>query len=77
MILILILAGILIFSVFIFLLIEHPFYLFPFFVFLQAYNIELGLPGPLDVSGLLAILLFIRLILFDKKNLQFNSRINI
>ena len=58
MTLILILAGILFFSAFMFILIEYPYYLFPFFVFLQAYNtIELGIPGPLDMSGWIAIII--------------------
>ena len=65
-----ILAGILFFSAFMFILIEYPYYLFPVFVFMQAYNmIELGIPGPLDMSGLISILLFVRMIFFDKKNL--------
>ncbi len=43
-----ILAGILFFSAFMFILIEYPYYLFPVFVFLQAYNmIELGTARPI------------------------------
>lgn len=70
MIFIIILAGILIFSGFAFLLIEKPYYLVSVFVFLHLYDVNIPLPGPLDLRGLISIALFLRLVFFDKKNVD-------
>ena len=69
MVFIFILTGALLLSAFIFILIEYPYYLVSVFAFLHLYNVNLELPGPLDLRGLLSIAIFIRLVVFDKKNI--------
>lgn len=65
-----VLIGILLLGIFTFLLIEHPYYLVSLFVFLTIYNFNLELPGPFDLRGLILFILFIRLTIFDIKNLE-------
>jgi O-antigen ligase len=67
---ILILSGIFIFTAAIFISIEFPYYLVSVFLFLHLYDFNLELPGPLDLRGLLSLLIFLRLIVFDKENLN-------
>lgn len=67
---ILILIGILLLAFFMFLLIEFPYYLVSIFAFLHIYNYNFEMPGPLDLRGLISVLLLVRLIIFDKKNLD-------
>ena len=75
MVVIYVLVGILIFSAFTFLLIEYPYYLVSVFLFLHLYEVNLDLPGPLDLRGLISVALFMRIVIFDKNN--FNSIIGI
>lgn len=67
---ILLLSGILIFVTFLFLLIEFPYYIVSIFVFLHLYAFNWELPGPLDLRGLVSVVLFVRLIIFDRKNID-------
>ena len=67
---ILLFIGILLLSAFVFLLIEYPYYLVSVFVFLHLYNFNLEMSGPLDLRGLISVILFMRLVIFDKKNLD-------
>ena len=64
------LAIILIFVAFVFFIIEYPYYLVSIFVFLHIYNFNLELPGPLDLRGMISVLLVFRLVLFDRDNLK-------
>ena len=64
------LIGILILAAFIFILIEYPYYLVSVFVFLHLYTFNFELPGPLDLRGFISVILFMRLVIFDKKNLD-------
>lgn len=67
---ILVLVGVLITGIFLFILIEFPYYLVALFIFLNLYSFNLELPGLFDLRGLISIILFIRLVLFDKNNLD-------
>ncbi len=57
-------------GLFIFLFIEKPYYLSGILIFMMVYRFNLAVPGPLDARGLLLVLLFSRVILFDKTNMQ-------
>jgi len=48
--------------------IEKPYFVASILVFFFIYNLNLELPGPLDARGLLTVVLFARLFLFDKQN---------
>ncbi len=48
--------------------IEKPYFVAAILVFFFIYNLNLELPGPLDARGLLTVVLFARLFLFDKQN---------
>lgn len=63
-------SGILAFAAFIFVLIEYPYYLVSVFVFLHLYSFNLEMPGPLDLRGLISVVLILRLVVFDKNNLD-------
>src|SRR3972149_508742 len=65
-----VLIGILILAAFIFILIEYPYYLVSLFVFLHLYSFNLEMPGPLDLRGLISVILLLRLLIFDKNNLD-------
>lgn len=67
---ILILIGILVIGFSLFILIEYPYYLVSIFVFLHLYDFNFELPIPLDLRGILSVSLFLRLIVFDKRNLR-------
>ncbi len=67
---ILVFVGFLILAAFTFLLIEFPYYLVSIFVFLHLYNFNLEMPGPLDLRGLISVILVLRLVIFDKQNLD-------
>lgn len=67
---IIILIGIFLLAAFLFLLIEFPYYLVSIFAFLHLYNYNLEMPGPLDLRGLISVVLLVRLLIFDKKNLD-------
>ena len=67
---ILLLSGILLFAIFMFLLIEAPYYIVSVFAFLHLYGFNWELPGPLDLRGIVSVVLFVRLIIFDKKNIE-------
>lgn len=51
-------------------IIEYPYHFVGVFIFINYYQFNIELPGPLDSRGLLTIILFIRLIVFDKENLN-------
>jgi len=62
-------SAVLVVAVLIFLSIEKPYvfaFILVFMYFYRSTNVEL--PGPLDARGLMTIVLFARLFLFDKKN---------
>ena len=63
-----ILTAILFVSVCIFMLIEYPYYLVGVFIFLHMYMVNVELPGPLDLRGIISIGLLFRLVIFDKEN---------
>ena len=63
-----VLFGILIVS---FLLIEYPYILASLVIFLYLYNLNIDTHLPLDFRGLLMILLFARLLILDRTNLDF------
>lgn len=67
---VIILLGILFLVVFIFLLVEYPYYLVSIFIFSHLYNFNLELPGPLDLRGWISFLLVLRLVVFDKENID-------
>jgi len=67
---IVILVGILILAAFIFFLIEYPYYLVSLFVFLHLYSFNIEIPGPLDLRGLLSVVIFLRLVILDKNNID-------
>jgi hypothetical protein len=54
----------------IFFIIEYPYHFVGFFIFIIYYQFNVELPGPLDLRGWLTIILFFRLIVFDKENLS-------
>ncbi|MCP4971918.1 MAG: hypothetical protein GY932_15165, partial [Arcobacter sp.] len=56
--------------VFLFLIIEYPYYLIGGLFFLVHYKFNLDLPGPLDLRGVFILVFFLRLIVFDKDNLK-------
>jgi hypothetical protein len=51
-----------------FILVEKPYYLVAFLLFMQIYILNIKIPGPLDARGLLLLVLFVRLVFFDKEN---------
>lgn len=53
-----------------FLIIEYPYHFIGLYIFIVHYRFNIDLPGPLDLRGLIAIILFFRLIVFDKENLD-------
>ncbi|MCB0748639.1 MAG: O-antigen ligase family protein [Ignavibacteriales bacterium] len=55
---------------FVFLIIEYPYHLVGLYIFIIHYDYNLDLPGPLDLRGILTIAFFLRLIAFDKENLN-------
>ena len=59
----------------IFLLIEYPYYFIGVFIFVTYYQFNIELPGPLDLRGWLTIILFFRLIVFDKDNIRLFTNI--
>ena len=67
--LMLIVGGVIFFGIIVFLLIEHPYIIatFVLFSYLYQFNIETSLP--LDFRGILLILLFARLVVFDRENI--------
>lgn len=54
-----------------FLIIEFPYHFIGFFIFIIHYNYNIELPGPLDLRGWLTVVLFLRLLVFDKENATF------
>jgi len=51
-----------------FVLIEHPYYVAGLVIFMMVYRFNIETPLPLDARGLLTLILFIRLYVFDKRN---------
>lgn len=68
--LILLLFAVLIFLLGSFLVIEYPYHLVFILIFLSFYSLNIELPGPLDLRGIITLVLLGRLIFFDKENLQ-------
>ena len=54
----------------IFILIEKPFIIAALVIFLYLYNLNIPTPLPLDFRGILLIMLFARIFIFDKENLH-------
>lgn len=54
-----------------FLIIEYPYHFIGMYIFISLYKFNVELPGPLDLRGLLSLVLFFRLVAFDKENLNF------
>ena len=63
-------GGIFLVGIILFLLIEYPYIIatLVFFLYIYQFNIETNLP--LDFRGILMILLFVRLVIFDRKNID-------
>ncbi len=55
---------------FLFFLAEYPYHLVGFFIFIINYDYNYELPGPLDLRGFLTLAFFLRIIVFDKENLN-------
>ncbi len=53
-----------------FLIVERPYYIVAILVFLTFYVFNIETPLPIDVRGILILILFLRLCLFDKDNLE-------
>lgn len=53
-----------------FLIVERPYYIVAILVFLTFYVFNIETPLPTDVRGILILILFLRLCLFDKDNLE-------
>ena len=64
-----IIGGIFIFGVMIFVLIEYPYIIATFILFSYIYNFNIETSLPLDLRGIILILLFSRLIIFDRENI--------
>ena len=67
--LILILGGVVISAIGLFILIEYPYIIATFILFSYLYNFNIETSLPLDIRGIVLILLFARLIIFDKENI--------
>ncbi|MBK8944264.1 MAG: O-antigen ligase family protein [Ignavibacteriae bacterium] len=67
---ILLFGAIIVLALFLFILIEQPYYLVSVFVFMYLYGFNFELPGPLDLRGFLSLILFLRIIIFDNNNLN-------
>lgn len=68
--LLLIIFAVLISIVGLFLLVEYPYHFIGIFIFIIHYQYNIDLPGPLDLRGIISLVLLIRLIFFDKENLD-------
>jgi len=55
---------------FIFIIVEKPFFLVSLLIFMMVYVFNLPVPGPLDARGLLLLIIFTRIVFFDKDNLS-------
>lgn len=72
---IVIIAGIVFFGIAAFILFERPYYISAILIFMVAYGFNLKIPGPLDARGLVIVILFLRLILFDKENMHLIKKV--
>lgn len=57
-----------------FIIIEKPYFLVGILVFMMIYIFNLNIPGPLDARGLLLLIVFVRLFIFDKYNLELTTQ---
>ncbi len=63
-------GGTLVLGILTFLFFEKPYIFGTLFVFLYIYGFNVELPGPLDLRGMVTLLLFGRLVILDKENAQ-------
>ena len=68
--LMLIFCGVIFVGIIIFLLIERPYLLVALEIFLYLYDFNLETSLPLDPRGIMLILLFLRLVVFDRENID-------
>ena len=51
-----------------FFIIEYPYYMVGIAIFMMVYRFNIPTPLPLDARGLLTLILFVRLYIFDREN---------